>query len=133
MYRLPAHILNALKSHCFLNALSYGEPCFGVVEQILADLGYIETCMSEGTFSNLYTVSVSPKGRGAMLDNLNSPEVIALIQAGVGIGSAESAALLVIGVSKKFLPELLASGCRAVREAAMKRLDRPNGLERRTA
>ena len=61
---------------------------------------------------------------------MNSPELIALIQRGVTLGSSTSAAALVVGVSKRFLPELLSSDCKAVREAARERLDKLNGLER---
>lgn len=82
---------------------------------------------------NLYIAFVSVKGKRAILDNLSSSELVRLIQDGVSIGSSQSAAGLVVGVSKQFLPELLSSGCRAVREEALERLDKLNGLERGTA
>lgn len=103
-----------------------------MVEQELADSGYIETLVVKDPRSSHYTcvTTVSAKGERAILDNLNSPELIALIQDGVALGSAKSAAVLVVGVSKEFLPELLSSDCKAVREAARERLDKLNGPER---
>lgn len=104
-----------------------------MVEQELASEGYIETCISKDSYGDLYKTSVSAKGKRAILDNLSSSELVSLIQDGVSIGSSQSAAELVVGVSKQFLPELLSSGCRAVREEALERLDKLNGLECETA
>ena len=103
-----------------------------MVEQELADLGYIETRTVKDSRSFHYThvTTVSAKGKQAILDNLSSPELITLIQDGVAVGSAKAAAALVVGVPKEFLPELLSSDCKAVREAARERLDKLNGPER---
>lgn len=95
----------------------------------MADLGYIETRVVRSSHSTRVT-TVSAKGTQAILDNLNSPELIALIQDGVALGSSKSAAALVVGVSLEFLPELLSSDCKDVREAARERLNKLNGPER---
>lgn len=103
-----------------------------MVEQELADSGYIETQVVKDSRSSHYTrvTTISAKGKRAILDNLNSSELIALIQDGVAFGSFEPAAALVVGVSKEFLPELLSSDCSVVRDAARERLDKLNGPER---
>lgn len=72
---------------------------------------------------------MSVKGKRAILDHLSSSELIVLIQKGIALGSVKSAAELVVGVSKQFLPELLSSECSAVREKALERLDKLNGFE----
>jgi len=137
LFRLPDYILDALKSRCFLIGYTERRPEFGIVEQELVDLDYLamlRVVRMEGDvfWGSKWRTSISPKGKEALLDNLHPSELVALIQQGVASGYPRPAAAFVIGVPKKFLPELLSSSSIDVREAARERLDKLNGLERRT-
>jgi len=151
LFRLPDYLLNALKSSCFVNLCTPRAPEFskGLIEvQELVDLGYLATrsVEPEGVWRcwltrvdgvwkqgiKVYETSISPKGKEALLANLHLSELVTLIQDGVAVESYKSAVEFVIGVPKKFLPELLSSSAIDVREAARERLDKLNGLERRT-
>jgi len=133
LFRLPDHILNALKTRCFLLSHTTQKPEFGIVEQELADLGYFTIRREDAVVAgSVWETTISPKGREALLDNLHPSDLVSLIQCGVASGSYKSAAELVIGVPMKFLPEFLSSSSIDVREAARERLDKLNGLERST-
>lgn len=135
MFRLPDYILDALKDSCFLCSYTERMPEFGIIEQELVDLGYIEILSDvrlTGCIWDFYKTSISPKGERALLDNLHPSDLVTLIQDGVATGHFLAATKLVVGVPRGFLSELLTSSHMLVREAARERLDKLNGLERGT-
>ena len=134
-----------LKSHCFLPGFTERKPDLGVIEQELADLGYLATLEVEPEGLEgwawfdydyefracVYETFITPKGKRALLDNLHPSELIILIQDAIDVGKAPLATDLVMGLPIKLLPELLSSKSIVVREAAQERLDKLNGFEQR--
>lgn len=108
-----------------------------MIEQELADLGYLATLEVEpeglegwARFdydyefrAQVYETIITPKGKRVLLDNLHPSELIILIQDAIDVGRAPLVDELIVGLPKKFLPELLSSNSIVVREAAQERLD----------
>jgi len=145
MSQLPVYILDELKRCCFLHRFTEQKPVLGVVEQELVDLGYLATLQVEPEGlegwawfdydyefrAKVYETVITSKGRSALLANIHPSVLIILIQNTIDVGEASLVDELIVGLPKKFLPELLSSNSIVVQEAARARLHKLNGLERR--